>query len=299
VGKIGLALLPVEIRGGSAVAQPDRDLRMAKRPKKKSLRRRIAGIFVGCLLAVLLLPVGLTAAYRYVPPPITPLMVIRLFEGEGINKDWVPLDRMSPHLGRAVIALEDTAFCSHSGFDWDEVANAVEDRLKGEPMRGASTISMQTAKNVFLWPDRHVTRKLLEAPLTVLIETFWDKRRILEVYLNVIEWGPGIYGIEAASHTYFGKPASRISRREAALLAAVLPNPRRWSPAPLPGNRDGVRIHSRLAPGSEAGNRLRVVRVRRVPSEPEDSSFCEMSGACPLPVSIEREIWPFVNCDSG
>jgi monofunctional biosynthetic peptidoglycan transglycosylase len=219
---------------------------MAKRSKKKSLRSRIAGFFVGCLLAALLLPIGLAAAYRYVSPPITPLMVIRLFEGEGVNKNWVPLDRVSPHVRRAVIALEDTAFCSHSGFDWDEVANAVEDRLKGEPLRGASTISMQTAKNVFLWPDRHVTRKLLEAPLTVLIETFWDKRRILEVYLNVVEWGPGIYGVEAASNTYFGKSASRISRREAALLAAVLPNPRRWSPA-RPTDYIRKRAHTALA----------------------------------------------------
>lgn len=214
------------------VAQPKLTGCMAKRSKKKKpLKSRIAGFVIGCLLAVLLLPVGLIAVYRYLSPPITPLMVIRLFEGEGINKDWVPLNRMSPDVGRAVIALEDTAFCSHSGFDWGEVASAVEDRLKGEPLRGASTISMQTAKNLFLWPDRHVTRKLLEAPLTVLIETLWDKRRILEVYLNVIEWGPGIYGVEAASHTYFGKSASQISRGEAALLAAVLPNPRRWSPA--------------------------------------------------------------------
>jgi monofunctional biosynthetic peptidoglycan transglycosylase len=213
------------------VAQRDLIGSMAKRSKKKSLRSRIVGFFIGCLLVIMLLPVGLAAAYRYVPPPLTPLMVIRLFEGEGINKDWVPLDRISPHVSRAVMALEDAAFCSHSGFDWDEMANAVEDRLNGAPLRGASTISMQTAKNVFLWPDRHVTRKLLEAPLTVLIETLWDKRRILEIYLNVIELGPGIYGVEAASHAYFGKPASRLSRREAALLAAVLPNPRRWSPA--------------------------------------------------------------------
>ncbi len=204
---------------------------MAKRSKKKkSLKRRIVGFFLWCLLIVLLLPLVLTVAYRFVPPPLTPLMVIRLFEGEGINKDWVPLNHISPHVGKAVMALEDTAFCSHSGFDWDEVASAVEERLKGGPLRGASTISMQTAKNLFLWPDRHVTRKILEAPLTVLIETLWDKRRILEVYLNVIEWGPGIYGVEAASQTYFGKSAARLSRREAALLAAVLPNPRRWSP---------------------------------------------------------------------
>jgi len=219
---------------------------MAKRSKKKTLRRRVVGTLVWVLLIVILLPVGLTAAYRYVPPPITPLMVIRLFQGEGIDKKWVPLDRVSTDVVRAVMALEDTTFCSHSGFDWGEVASAVEDRLKGEPLRGASTISMQTAKNLYLWPDRHVTRKALEAPLTVLIETFWDKRRILEVYLNVIEWGPGIYGVEAASRVYFAKPASQLSRREAALLAAVLPNPRRWSPA-RPTDYIQNRAHTALA----------------------------------------------------
>ena len=204
---------------------------MAKRPKKKSFKRRVATFFAWCLLILLLVPLGLVAIYRFVSPPITPLMVIRLFDGEGIDKKWVPLDRVSPHVIRAVMALEDTAFCSHSGFDWSEVASAVEDRLKGGRLRGASTISMQTAKNLFLWPDRHIARKALEAPLTVIIETFLDKRRILEIYLNVIEWGPGIYGVEAASRAYFGKSASNLSRREAALLAAVLPNPRRWSPA--------------------------------------------------------------------
>lgn len=186
---------------------------------------------IWCLLIILLVPVIMTAIYRYLPPPLTPLMIIRLFDGQGINKDWLPLGQMSPHVIRAVMALEDTAFCSHSGFDWGEVASAVEERLRGGSLRGASTISMQTAKNLFLWPDRHVTRKVLEAPLTLIIETLWDKRRILEVYLNVIEWGPGIYGVEAASRTYFDKSASRLSRREAALLAAVLPNPKRWSPA--------------------------------------------------------------------
>ncbi|MDX1527236.1 MAG: monofunctional biosynthetic peptidoglycan transglycosylase [Gammaproteobacteria bacterium] len=204
---------------------------MARHKKKRSLKKRIAGFVVLCLIILLSIPLLLTAAYRFVPPPITPLMVIRLFEGEGIDKKWVPLDRISPHAIRAVMALEDTAFCSHSGFDWNEVASAVEDRLKGGRLRGASTISMQTAKNLFLWPERHIARKVLEAPMTVIIETFLDKRRILEIYLNVIEWGPGVYGIEAASRVYFGKSASNLSRREAALLAAVLPNPRRWSPA--------------------------------------------------------------------
>lgn len=199
--------------------------------KKKKKGRRIARIAVAVVLILILVPVGLVALYRFARPPVTPVMVIRAIEGEEMRKSWVPLERVSPHVVRAVLALEDTRFCTHSGFDWGEVANAVGDRLKGERLRGASTISMQTAKNLFLWPDRDVTRKVLEAPLTVLIETFWDKRRILEVYLNVIEWGPGIYGIEAASQTYFNKPAARLGPREAALLASVLPNPRRWSPS--------------------------------------------------------------------
>lgn len=199
--------------------------------KKKKKGSRIFRIAVVVLLILVLLPVGLVALYRFARPPVTPVMVIRAIEGEDMRKRWVPLGRISPHAVRAVLALEDTRFCSHSGFDWDEVADAVGDHLKGEQLRGASTISMQTAKNLFLWPNRNVTRKILEAPLTVLIETFWDKRRILEVYLNVIEWGPGIYGIEAASQAYFDKPAARLTPREGALLASVLPNPRRWSPS--------------------------------------------------------------------
>lgn len=198
---------------------------------RTSLFGKIVKLILFLLIVVVVTPLLLTLLYRVVPPPVTPLMVIRLFEGEGVKKDWVPMKRISRHAVRAVIALEDTRFCLHNGVDWEQVQDAVADRLQGGRLRGASTISMQTAKNLFLWPDRHVTRKVLEAPLTVLIETLWDKRRILEVYLNVIEWGPGIYGVEAASQTYFGKSAARLNRREAALLAAVLPNPRRWSPA--------------------------------------------------------------------
>lgn len=182
------------------------------------------------LVLVMLAPVGLMLVYRVLPPPLTPLMVIRLFEGEGLTKDWVSLDAMSPHIAPAVIALEDNTFCEHYGFDWASIHQAIADYYRGERLRGASTISMQTTKNLFLWPQRNVARKVLEAPLTVLLETLWDKRRILEVYLNIVEWGPGVYGIEAAARESFGKPASALTQRESALLAAVLPNPRRWSP---------------------------------------------------------------------
>jgi monofunctional biosynthetic peptidoglycan transglycosylase len=199
--------------------------------KRRTLTNRIVLIAFCALGVILLAPVGLLLAYRQVPPPVTPLMVIRLFEGEGIKKDWVPLAKISPNVVDAVIALEDNNFCRHSGVDWGSLFEALAEYYNGQRLRGASTISMQTAKNLFLWPGRDYLRKGLEAPLTVLLEALWDKRRILEVYLNVAEWGPGIYGIEAAAQANFNKPASQLSRHEGALLAAVLPNPRRWSPA--------------------------------------------------------------------
>ena len=194
--------------------------------------RRTLRIAVMLLLLSVATPPAFVLLYRDVSPPGTILMVLRLFEGEGIRKEWVPLERISRHVPAAVIALEDNLFCEHDGFDWAAVFDAAADRVRGEDrLRGGSTISQQTAKNVFLWPGRTFVRKGLEVPFTTMMEWWWGKRRIMEVYLNVIEWGPGIYGVEAASQTYFRKPARRLTRREAALLAAVLPNPRRWSPA--------------------------------------------------------------------
>ncbi len=199
--------------------------------KRRSLTSRVQRIVLWTLGIVLLTPVALVLIYGQLPPPVTPLMVIRLFEGEGIKKDWVPLSEISPHVVNAVIALEDNNFCEHTGVDWGSVFEAIADYYKGGKLRGASTISMQTSKNLFLWPGRDYLRKALEAPLTILLESLWNKRRILEVYLNIAEWGPGIYGVEAAAQDNFHKPASGLSQYEAALLAAVLPNPRRWSPA--------------------------------------------------------------------
>ena len=177
--------------------------------------------------------------FRFVNPPITPLMMIRLLEqswgGQTIKlqKDWVALDKMSPNLPLAVVSSEDNLFMAHSGFDFESIEKAKEFNAKkqGKKVRGASTISQQTAKNVFLWPQRSWVRKGLEVYFTVLIEFVWGKKRILEVYLNVIETGKGIYGAEAASQVFFGKPSSKISRGEAALIAAVLPNPLKWSPS--------------------------------------------------------------------
>ncbi len=182
-------------------------------------------------LVVLLAPPALLLVYRFLPVPLTPLMLIRIGQGEGLAKDWVPLAQIAPALAEAVVASEDNQFCAHSGFDWQALKGELEAYRAGERPRGASTITMQTAKNLFLWPDRSLLRKLLEAPLTLEVELLWPKRRIIEVYLNVAEFGPGIYGAEAAARRHFAKPAAALTRREAALLAAALPDPRRSSPA--------------------------------------------------------------------
>jgi monofunctional biosynthetic peptidoglycan transglycosylase len=182
------------------------------------------------LLILLLAPPALLVVYRFLPVPITPLMVIRLAQGEGLHKTWVPLAAIAPSLPQAVIASEDNRFCEHAGFDWQELEGQFDELLAGGHARGASTITMQTAKNLFLWPGRDLVRKALEAWLTPQIELLWPKRRIIEVYINVAEFGPGIYGAEAAAQAYFGKSAGALGAREAALLAAVLPSPRRWSP---------------------------------------------------------------------
>jgi monofunctional biosynthetic peptidoglycan transglycosylase len=171
--------------------------------------------------------------YKFVPVPITFHMVQRVFEGYGLDKDWVSYEEVSPNFFRAVIGGEDGRFMSHEGIDWKAVEDAkrYNERNEGKKKRGASTITMQTAKNTFLWHGRNYVRKGLEVYYTYLIEYIWGKKRILEVYVNVVELGEGVYGVEAASRKYFGKSASSLSQREAALLASVLPNPIRWSPA--------------------------------------------------------------------
>jgi monofunctional biosynthetic peptidoglycan transglycosylase len=178
------------------------------------------------------LSVLVTVIYASLPPPITILMIEGLTEGRGIHKDWTSIDRISPDLIRSVIAAEDAHFCDHHGFDWVSIQAAWDKIEAGSSrLRGGSTISNQTAKNVFLWPGRSWLRKGLEAYFTVLIEFVWGKQRIMEVYLNVIEFGPGIYGAEAASQRFFKKSAADLTRHEAALLATVLPNPDEWSAA--------------------------------------------------------------------
>ena len=173
--------------------------------------------------------------YRFVPVPLTPLMVIRCMQQVGrgeqirLKHHWVSLDEMSIYLPVAVMASEDQRFLQHHGFDWVEISNAVEEKLKGKRQRGGSTITQQTAKNVFLWPGASWLRKGLEAYFTVLIEVCWDKRRIMEVYLNSIEMGDGIYGAEAVAQQHFGREASKLTRANCALVAATLPNPLKFS----------------------------------------------------------------------
>lgn len=188
-------------------------------------------------------PVLAVAVYRFVPPPLTYLMVQRAFEGRGFSRDWVPLGEINPRLVRAVIAAEDARFCEHRGFDVEAIRKALENnRRQPARIRGGSTISQQTAKNVFLWPQRNWLRKGLEAYFTVLIEFGWGKRRIMEVYLNSIEWGPGVYGAEAAARKYFGVSAKDLTANQAARMAAVLPNPLEWradQPGPYVRRRSG------------------------------------------------------------
>jgi len=171
--------------------------------------------------------VGLVA-YRWVDPPATPLMLIRWFEEGRIDYRPVPLEATARALRNAVIASEDNRFCLHGGIDWNAVGDAYEEYETRGRLRGASTITMQTARNLFLWTGGGVIRKGFELPLAVALELLWPKRRIMEVYLSIAEWGHGIYGAEAAARRHFGKSASALSAREAALLAAVLPNPRRF-----------------------------------------------------------------------
>ncbi len=198
---------------------------------------RILQLFKWAAIAFFTCSVLTVIIYRFVPPPVTPLMIKRAIErsSEGkkplIVKDWVRLKKISPHLIQAVVAAEDNRFLEHWGIDVQAIEKAIEHNKKHRRIRGASTITQQTAKNVFLWPARTYTRKVFELYFTFMIETFWNKKRIMEVYLNVIETGDGIYGAEAAARKYFHKPAVKLTRGEAALIAAALPNPRRRNPA--------------------------------------------------------------------
>ena len=202
---------------------------MADAPAKKRINvsrwlwlavKFCAGMFVTVHIYALIL--------FYAPVPGTANMAIRAVEGENIQRQWRSIEDISPHLVRAVIAAEDAGFCKHQGVSWLAIKEALQERKETGRLRGASTITQQTAKNVFLWNGGGIARKAPEAWMAVFIDGFWGKRRVMEVYLNVAEWGDGIFGAEAAAQARFGKSATDLNEREAALLAAVLPSPNRY-----------------------------------------------------------------------
>lgn len=197
--------------------------------------KRIARRIFKLLIWFVVLTVVWVLIYRFVPVPFTPLMAIRTFQAESsydIKHDWVALDQISEEIQLAVICAEDQRFLEHSGFDYEAIEKAISYNKTGDKIRGASTISQQTAKNVFLWPGRSWLRKGLEAYFTFLIENLWSKERILEVYLNSIEMGDGIYGVEAAANYWFNTKATHLSRHQAAAIASILPNPRKYKASP-------------------------------------------------------------------
>lgn len=203
---------------------------------KQSFTKKLSSILTKLFVWFLCVSVLWVLIYRFVNPPITLLMVLRNIERktEGkplkMEKKWVDFDDISDNMKRAAVSAEDQLFLKHIGFDVKAIEQAFKTNKKGEKVKGGSTISQQTAKNVFLWPGRSWVRKGFEAYFTLLIEMFWSKERILEVYLNVIEMGDGIYGAEAAAQSYFGKSCTKLTRSQAALIAACFPNPRRWTP---------------------------------------------------------------------
>jgi len=257
------SLEPVAAAAPTLVAEPRPDIYAPTVPRRdwRDLARRAAHVaflaFTGWFIAVL----ALIGVYRFVNPPFSMLMAQRWLTGTSISKQWVPMERISPNLARAVIVSEDGRFCQHWGIDFVEAANAIKRAADGYP-RGASTITMQVAKNLFLLPAKSYVRKMVEIPLTFAIELAWSKRRILEVYLNIVEWGPGIFGAEAASRAHFGRAASSLTARQAAQLAAVLPNPivrDAGAPGPRTARKASI-VQARAARAREASA---CVDVRR------------------------------------
>jgi monofunctional glycosyltransferase len=216
----------------------------------RALRKALRYLLVAGL-ALLVLLAGLILLWRAVPP-VSTLMLVRLVTFRGVERTYVPLSRISPKLIAAVITSEDAQFCRHHGVDWGALNEVINGADEDGPSRGASTITMQTAKNLFLWPQRSTIRKALEIPLALVLDRVWGKKRVLEVYLNIAEWGPGVFGAEAGSRRYFHKSAADLSQREASLLATALPNPLLRDPS-RPKRRHAVlaAINARRVVGAE------------------------------------------------
>jgi len=201
--------------------------------KDRNLLQRIGRLIWKTFLIFFIAQFVYIIVLKWIDPPITLTQLSSVFSGDGLKRDYVGYDEMSTNIKLAVISSEDQAFPDHDGFDWKSIEKAMKyNQRKPGRIRGASTISQQTAKNVFLWQGRDWIRKGLEVYFTKMIELVWGKRRILEVYLNVIEMGTGIYGAEAASQAYFKKPAKTLTRQQAAMIAACLPNPKKYTVKP-------------------------------------------------------------------
>ena len=222
---------------------------------RMSYRQRIRwfirlSIFAACAAGLLI--TLLIFAYRWVAPPTTTLMLAQRMTGTRIDRAWRPLEQISPHLVRAVIMSEDAGFCGHRGVDFTELERVYERGLEGGSQGGGSTIAMQVTKNLFLWPSKSYVRKAIEIPMTLVADRWWGKRRTLEIYLNIAEWGPGLFGAESAARAYFNKPAVELTEGEAALLAVALPNPlARNAAEPSPRQRRmAAVVQSRMRSGA-------------------------------------------------
>lgn len=283
------------------------------RTAPRSLRARLLRAVGVALLAALLLPPAVVLALRFVPPPTSAFMLQS--QVKPVRYRWVPAERIAETARRAVVAAEDQKFWTHGGFDFEAIEKAYHDNRKRRRKRGASTISQQTAKNLFLWPGRSWLRKGLEVSFTVLLEWMWPKERILEVYLNIVEFGPGIYGVEAAAQAYFHKGAARLTPTEAARLAAVLPSPRRWKPdrpGPYVAARGawilaqmGYGARTRQPPAEAPPAPTAVEPAPPQPAVPaadpaeELAEAAEEDGETPLPAEAEPEPEPEPEADAA
>ncbi|MEG1498268.1 MAG: monofunctional biosynthetic peptidoglycan transglycosylase [Bacteroidales bacterium] len=208
-----------------------------KHKNKSNLGKTLKKVFLWTMAIFFGSSLFFTLLYRFINPPVTPIMIIRLFDqikedqALRLSKDWVDLEDISPKMVQAVVAGEDNLFLTHHGFDWKAIERARQHNENGKRIHGGSTISQQTAKNVFLWPNRSYIRKGFEVYFTFLIETLWPKERIMEVYLNIIETGKGIYGVEMAAQTYYHKSAKKLSSSQAAMITTILPAPRKRNPS--------------------------------------------------------------------
>ena len=226
----------------------------------KRWRRRLVKLISVMIVLMIAVPLLLTLVYSSsAVHPVSTLMISHWVSGKNAKRDWVPLEKISPFIVQSVISSEDGQFCAHSGVDWNAANLVVDDLIEGERPRGASTIPMQTVKNLYLWSSRSYLRKGLEVPLALMVDAVWSKKRLLEIYLNIAEWGPGIFGIEAAARHHFKRSAKSLSRRQAALLAVTLPNPKLRNPRkPRRGMRRLARLVERRA--KQSGAYIKCVR---------------------------------------